>query len=83
MASELASPSTVATVRRMAQRCSCRTAVLVSNIEEMKAEFESKGTSIGNWQADEQEDGQRYQVFFVVAPDGRSYYCHEPISGEA
>ena len=32
-------------------------------------QFESNGISIGNWRIDER-DGQRYQVFFVAAPDG-------------
>ena len=31
-----------------------------------------------NWRVDER-DGQKYQVFFVVAPDGLCYYFHEPI----
>ena len=53
-------------------------AVLVSNILGIKEEFESKGVKIGNWRVDER-DGQKYQVFFVVAPDGLCYYFHEPI----
>jgi hypothetical protein len=28
------------------------------------------------------KNGQRFQVFFVVAPDGLCYYFHEPV-GEA
>lgn len=55
--------------------------VLVSNIGGMKAELESKGASVGNWRVDEWKDGQKYQVFFVVAPDGLCYYFHEPIEG--
>ena len=57
-------------------------AVLVSNIRSFKDEFESKGVKIGNWRVDER-DGQEYQVFFVVAPDGLCYYFHEPIEEEA
>lgn len=53
-------------------------AILVSNIREMKEELESKGVQIGNWRVDER-DGQKLQVFFVVAPDGLCYYFHEPI----
>jgi hypothetical protein len=52
--------------------------VLVSNIRGLKAEFEAKGAKIGNWRVDERE-GQKYQVFFVVAPDGLCYYFHEPL----
>jgi catechol 2,3-dioxygenase-like lactoylglutathione lyase family enzyme len=53
-------------------------AILVSNIQGMKIELESKGVEIGNWRVDERE-GQKFQVFFVVAPDGLCYYFHEPI----
>ncbi len=55
-------------------------AVLVSNIRGMKDELEAKGAQIGNWRVDERE-GQKFQVFFVVAPDGLCYYFHEPIEG--
>src|SRR6185369_5426634 len=44
-------------------------AVLVSNIRGLKDEFQSKGVKTGNWRVDEQ-GGQKFQVFFVVAPDG-------------
>jgi len=53
-------------------------AILVSNIRGMKEELESRGVQIGNWRVDERE-GQKLQVFFVVAPDGLCYYFHEPI----
>ena len=53
-------------------------AVLVSGIQELKEEFEAKGVKIGNWRVDER-DGQKFQVFFVVAPDGLCYYFHQPI----
>ena len=53
-------------------------AILVSNIQGMKEELESRGLEIGNWRIDER-DGQKLQVFFVVAPDGLCYYFHEPI----
>ena len=53
-------------------------AILVSNILGMKEELESRGVDIGNWRIDER-DGQKLQVFFVVAPDGLCYYFHEPI----
>lgn len=53
-------------------------AILVSNIRGIKKELESRGVQIGNWRIDERE-GQRLQVFFVVAPDGLCYYFYEPI----
>jgi catechol 2,3-dioxygenase-like lactoylglutathione lyase family enzyme len=55
-------------------------AILVSNIRSMKDELERNGASVGNWRVDEQ-DGKKFQVFFVVAPDGLCYYFHEPIEG--
>ena len=54
-------------------------AVLVSNIRGLKDELQAKGAKIGNWRLDER-DGQKYQVFFVVAPDGLCYYFHEPLT---
>jgi catechol 2,3-dioxygenase-like lactoylglutathione lyase family enzyme len=53
-------------------------AILVTGIEEMRNELEAKGVKIGNWRVDER-NGQRFQVFFVVAPDGLCYYFHEPL----
>jgi hypothetical protein len=54
-------------------------AVLVSNIHALKDELERNGAKVGNWRIDER-NGQKYQVFFVVAPDGLCYYFHEPLS---
>ena len=53
-------------------------AIRVKQIQQIKEELESNGVEIGNWRVDEQ-DGQKLQVFFVVAPDGLCYYFHEPI----
>lgn len=53
-------------------------AIRVANIQAIKAELESKGVEIGNWRVDER-DGKRFQVFFVVAPDGLCYCFNEPI----
>ena len=53
-------------------------AILVSNIEGIKEELESRGVEIGNWRIDER-DGEKLQVFFVVAPDGLCYYFHESV----
>jgi len=56
-------------------------AILVSGIARLKEELEANGVSIGNWRIDER-DGQKYQVFFVVAPDGLCYYFHEAVDQE-
>ena len=53
-------------------------AILVSDIRRARDELEARGVKIANWRVDER-DGQRYQVFFVVAPDGLCYYFHEPL----
>ncbi len=53
-------------------------AILVVGIGDIKNELEAKGVKIGNWRVDER-NGQRFQVFFVVAPDGLCYYFHEPL----
>jgi catechol 2,3-dioxygenase-like lactoylglutathione lyase family enzyme len=55
-------------------------AVRVADIGGMKDELEAKGAKVGNWRVDER-DGQKFQVFFVVAPDGLCYYFHEPLTG--
>lgn len=55
-------------------------AVLVSNIRGLKDELQAKGAKIGNWRVDER-DRKKYQVFFVIAPDGLCYYFHEPVEG--
>ena len=52
----------------------------VTGIDAARAELEDRGVKIGNWRVDER-DGKRFQVFFVVAPDGLCYYFHEPLSG--
>lgn len=54
-------------------------AIRVSNIGRLKEEFEAKGTPTANWRVDTR-DGEKHQVFFVVAPDGLCYYFHEPLS---
>ena len=53
-------------------------AVLVSSIGAIREEFESRGVDTVNWRIDER-DGERFQVFFVRAPDGLCYYFHEPL----
>lgn len=56
-------------------------AILVSNIAELKQEFELTGIKIGDCRIDER-NGQKFDVFFVVAPDGLCFYVHEPIESE-
>ena len=53
-------------------------AILVTDILAIKRELESNGVEVGNWRIDER-DGERLQVFFVVAPDGLCYYFHQPL----
>jgi catechol 2,3-dioxygenase-like lactoylglutathione lyase family enzyme len=53
-------------------------AILASNIGGLRDELEARGVKTGNWRVDER-DGKKFQVFFVVAPDGLCYYFHEPL----
>jgi catechol 2,3-dioxygenase-like lactoylglutathione lyase family enzyme len=53
-------------------------AIRVTNILGLKSQLETNGVEIANLRVDER-DGQKLQVFFVVAPDGLCYYFHEPI----
>lgn len=53
-------------------------AILVSDIQAARDEVEARGIETANWRIDER-DGRRYQVFFVVAPDGLCYYFHQPL----
>lgn len=53
-------------------------AIRVSDIDGMKKQLQSNGIDIGDSRVDER-DGKKFNVFFVVAPDGLCYYFHEPI----
>ena len=53
-------------------------AILVSDIHRARREIEANGVAIANWRVDER-DGEKLQVFFVVAPDGLCWYFHQPI----
>lgn len=53
-------------------------AILVSGIDSLQKELETRGVSVGNRRIDER-DGNSFHVFFVVAPDGLCYYFHEPV----
>ena len=54
-------------------------AILVRDIANMREELHANGIETGNWRVDER-DGEKLQVFFVVAPDGLCYYFHEPLA---
>lgn len=51
-------------------------AILVADISQARDELESRGIEIGNTQVDER-DGEKFRVFFVIAPDGLCYYFHQ------
>ncbi len=53
-------------------------AILVTDIHRARQEVEANGVEVGNWRVDEM-DGKKFQVFFVIAPDGLCYYFHQPI----
>ena len=53
-------------------------AILVTDIHRARNELAANGVTIANWRVDER-DGRKYQVFFVVGPDGLCYYFHQPI----
>jgi catechol 2,3-dioxygenase-like lactoylglutathione lyase family enzyme len=54
-------------------------AILVADIHRAKEELEAAGVEVGNWRVEE-HDGEKRQVFFVVAPDGLCFYFYQPIS---
>ena len=53
-------------------------AILVTDIHRARDELKANGVKTANWRVDER-DGRKYQVFFVVAPDGLCYYFHQPV----
>ena len=53
-------------------------AILVADIKRAKTELEANGLEIGDLKIDER-DGKKFEVFFVVAPDGLCYYFHQLI----
>ena len=57
-------------------------AIQVSEIAALREELEGRGIKTLNWRIDEQ-DGERRQVFFVVAPDGLCYVFYEPLPAPA
>ena len=51
-------------------------AIRVTDVHGARDELEARGVRTANWRVDER-DGERFQVFFVVAPDGLCYYFHQ------
>lgn len=54
-------------------------AIRVSDINGIKVHLESNGVNTGDMRVDER-DGKKFNVFFVVAPDGLCYYFNEPVA---
>ena len=54
-------------------------AIRVNDIDGIKGQLESNGVDVANTRVDER-DGEKFNVFFVVAPDGLCYYFNEPIA---
>ena len=55
-------------------------AIVVVDINGVKAQLESNGIAVANTRVDER-DGEKFNVFFVVAPDGLCFYFNEPVDG--
>ncbi len=53
-------------------------AIRVNDLDGIKSQLESVGIDVANTRVDER-GGEKFNVFFVVAPDGLCYYFHEPI----
>ena len=53
-------------------------AIRVTDVARARDELTANGVEVANWRIDER-DGSRFQVFFVVAPDGLCYYFYQPI----
>ena len=51
-------------------------AILVSDIAAAKKQVTDHGIVVGDERIDER-DGQRFSVFFVIAPDGLCFYFHQ------
>jgi len=51
-------------------------AVLVTHLQQLKDYFDAQDIETSSLRIDER-DGQKYQGFFVVAPDDLCYYFHE------
>ena len=54
-------------------------AILVTDINRAREELDANGVAPGEVRIDERDDG-KFQVFFVVAPDGLCYYFHQKVA---
>ena len=54
-------------------------AILVTDIDRAHDELEANGVAPGEVRTDDRDDG-KFQVFFVVAPDGLCYYFHQKVA---
>jgi catechol 2,3-dioxygenase-like lactoylglutathione lyase family enzyme len=54
-------------------------AIQVSDIHRAREQIEAAGLDVGDVRNEEQ-DSERRDVFFVVAPDGLCFYFYQPIS---
>ena len=54
-------------------------AIRVDDINGIKRQLESNGIEVANIRVDER-NGEKFNVFFVVAPDGLCYYFNEPVT---
>jgi hypothetical protein len=50
------------------------------DIAGVRSELKSRGLDIGETRMDDR-DGEQFNVFFVIAPDGLCYYFNEPNRG--
>jgi hypothetical protein len=53
--------------------------ICVSNIQGMHAEFQAKGVKADGAMSVNEQNGESYNAFFVVAPDGLCLYVKEAI----
>ena len=52
-------------------------AILVTDIDRAHRELAGAGVHVGDRRVDDR-DGEKLDVFFVIAPDGLCYYFHAP-----
>lgn len=55
-------------------------AIRVNHINGISAQLAANGLTVANARVDER-DGETFNVFFIVAPDGLCYYFNEPVTG--
>jgi catechol 2,3-dioxygenase-like lactoylglutathione lyase family enzyme len=55
-------------------------AIVVNDIDRAQQELAGAGVHVGDRRVDERGDGEKFDVFFVIAPDGLCYYFHAPVA---